>query len=291
MVTLLLIACNQEYLLKKHLSSYQRLLKSVNGNIILVDDGSVDRTKEYIHTHFNSIKYMRNPKEIGYCQSFNTVLPYINTPYFLCVDLHIDIHYLPLQETLSYVQHNHLFMAGFSCSSQQKISYGYGLCYQGLNLHLRSLQKKTACFFSEVMLLDTKRVLLFNGLSDHYHTLSFSWYDLIFRSVQQGQIIKSFDTCLCQKKTSQQSVFSYLCDQYSMLKDSFLFQWRFCHSFNFIFKRILSIIFIVLSFNAFKILHIFQAYFQWLFFTKRYRLNWYSLSENDIIFQKNSKRS
>ena len=48
MLTFLLIVNNQETYLKSHLQQYLSILKPINGNMIIVDDGSTDSTKEYV---------------------------------------------------------------------------------------------------------------------------------------------------------------------------------------------------------------------------------------------------
>ena len=270
MVTLLLIACNQERLLKEHLSTYKRLMDSIQGEIILVDDGSSDHTKEYVTTHFETISYMKNPVELGYCQSFNKVLAYIKTPYVLCIDLNIEVRFIPLKNVLSYAQKNNIFMTNFPFSHQNKQFYGYYLAYKQFRLYFEETSLKTPCFCSEVMLFDTKRLQKLDGFSSHYHSTAFSWYDLIYRALKEGESITISTNSLCEKKTSLSTFFSYLPDQNALLKDNFLFQWRFYRSFSFIFKRCISITLLFFSFNGSKILNFIQAYFQWLFFTKRH---------------------
>ncbi|MBA94678.1 MAG: hypothetical protein CMP21_02830 [Rickettsiales bacterium] len=270
MVTLLLIACNQERLLKEHLSTYKRLMDSIQGKIILVDDGSSDHTKEYVTTHFETISYMKNPVELGYCQSFNKVLAYIKTPYVLCIDLNIKVRFIPLQNALAYAQNNNLFMTSFPFVHQNKQFYGYYLAYKQFRLYFEETSLKPSCFCSEVMLFDTKRLQRLDGFSSHYHSTAFSWYDLIYRALKEGESIMISTNSLCDKKTSLSTFFSYLPDQNALLKDNFLFQWRFYRSFSFIFKRCISITLLFFSFNGSKILNFIQAYFQWLFFTKRH---------------------
>ncbi|MBH37647.1 hypothetical protein CL658_01290 [bacterium] len=270
MVTLLLIACNQEGLLKDHLSTYKCLMDSIQGNIILVDDGSSDHTKEYVTTHFEMISYMKNPVELGYCQSFNKVLPYIKTPYVLCIDLTIDIRFIPLKKALAYAKKNKIFMTSFPFLHHNKQFYGYYLVYKQFKLHFQETSLKQPCFCSELMLLDTKRLQKLGGFSLHYHSTAFSWHDLIYRAIKEGDAVTIRDNSVCYKQSSLSTFFSYLSDQKALFKDNFLFQWRFYRSFTFILKRTLSIMFIFLSFNGSNILHFLQAYFQWLFFTQRY---------------------
>ncbi len=277
MVTLLLIVCNQEQLLKKRLSCYLRLLDSINGKILIVDDGSTDQTKDYLTTHFESITYMRNQTEIGYCKTFNNVLAYIQTPYLLCIDLNIDVRSLPLQAAIISAKNHNTFVTNFSFSYYQQRFHGYQVAYQGFQLYFQPISVASDNICSEIMLFDTGCLKQLNGLSTHYHSISFTWLDLIYRSTQAGNTSSYNDDCICYKESSLSTFFSYLPDQHSLFKDNFLFQWRFYSTFKFRLKRMIAIFLLFLSFKGSKTFHFLQAYFQWLLFTKHNKLSYFKL--------------
>ena len=282
MLTLLLISSNQESLLKEHLYHYDHIIKSINGSIILVDDGSNDQTKDYVKTHFKSIRYMRNSQELGYVKSFNKAIDYVTTPYILCVDLAMDIRFLPIKEALSTLKKQSLFMIGFSFSRDKKNYLGFKLEPKAMSMNVEPITTITECFCSEIMLLDRQKVNQLEGLSNHYHNTVISWYDLIYRSIQKSYQI-SISESVCYKKSTMNTFFSCLTDKKSLLKDNFLFQWRFQRSSRQIAKRTIAIMFIFLSFNGSKILQFLQAYFQWLFFTKRYYTNNLTRNKNSMF--------
>ncbi|GGF68814.1 glycosyltransferase family 2 protein [Wenyingzhuangia marina] len=72
--------------LKITLLKLEYLIKSENIEIILVDDGSVDNTKEYITENYLNIRYYRNEKSKGILAVRNKIFSLVNTDYVLSID-------------------------------------------------------------------------------------------------------------------------------------------------------------------------------------------------------------
>jgi len=270
MITLVLIAHNQERLLKEHLSGYQTALSQVNGSIILIDDASSDQTKDYVTTHFKSIRYMKNQKELGYISSFNNALSYIKTPLTLCIDLTIETHYLPLKNILNLANNPSFFMMSFSITDNQKKVLGYTLNYHRFSFKWTlATSKKEPYYCSEIMLFNTQKLHHFYGLNEDYFSPEFSWMDLMYRASQETVLFKHEKTAVCYKRTRSRCFFSYPSNPKSLFKDNFLYQWNHYTSAPFKLRRVIHILLIFLTFNGSRSYHFLDALFHKLFFSKQ----------------------
>lgn len=74
-VFVLILSYNGKYLLEDSLSSYLEN-DYVNFKIVVVDNGSVDRTLEYVEKNFPNVEVLRTEKNLGYSEGFNLGLDY-----------------------------------------------------------------------------------------------------------------------------------------------------------------------------------------------------------------------
>ena len=188
MITAVIVSCNQESLLKQHLSAYVKAIETISGQLVIIDDGSTDKTKDYVTTHFPDIRYMRTLYEDGYCKAFNKALPLIDTPYILCIDPSISLSAVSLSNVIQNMKTTQAFMLSFPTYSGKSKHPSYALKRKGFSCELTSnIPEPHLCFISELMCFNAKRLQAFGGLQTHYFHPVFAWFDLITSARCQGQ--------------------------------------------------------------------------------------------------------
>lgn len=288
-VTLLIVASNQEYLLKQNLSGYLTQLKAVGGTCIVIDDSSIDQTQSYIETHFPDVEYKRNNYEMGYEASINAILPFISTPYLMCIDLHVDMISLRLDDVCTTLSNTGFFMMYMPVDHKDNPLTLSTLTYKGFHLKINTHSLATSstppppsCVFSEAMILNVKQLLSLQGLTP-YETIGFSWMDLLFRAQQQGYRIGCYNQGLIKKTTCESYCFSYKPLSAIAIKDSLVFQVRHFSSLRYRIKRWLWIITISLTFRPKYLFATINALLSTFFNSQKRKRNWYIYSDKDIL--------
>ena len=93
-VSVLILSYNGKHLLADSVSSY---LKNnyPNFSVIVIDNGSVDGTKEYVEQNFPGVMLLRTEKNLGYSGGFNLGLDYafkqINSDYVLVTNNDVKV--------------------------------------------------------------------------------------------------------------------------------------------------------------------------------------------------------
>lgn len=285
MITFILICSNQLKLLKNRLFFYDKLAKSTQSKIILIDDGSTDSTSNYVKTHFPNIIFMKNKEEEGYIKSFNKSLDFVDTDYIFLVDLHIHVKSLNLINEINLIKKNNSFahFLTLSIDSQDHL-LNLNASKAVFNFKYSNSLNEKKCL-SEAIIFDVKKLIQLNKIPENYFGIRFAFFDLIFTGLRLGYLTSLSDNCYLVKEKSLNTFFSYPIDYWIEFKDNFIFQWKNCYSIKIKIKRFIFITINCLCFKPKNLFHLSKAYLNWLF-TKKRKLNWYIFTDADILFNR-----
>ena len=160
----------------------------------------------------------------------------------------------------------------------------YALKRKGLLCELiSSTPEPNLCFISELMCINTKRLQAFGGLQEHYFHPAFSWIDLISSARCQGQTIEYLDIGTSKKQALANHLFSYQLSTSMVIKDSYLFQWRFCRSFLSRFNRFWHILNVCFCFKPRQLAYLIHAYLCWICKGRPFQPNWFICCGEDVL--------
>ncbi len=284
MITFLLICSNQITLLKQRLYLYNQIAKSTNSEIILIDDGGTDNTSTYVKTHYPNIRFMKNKTEEGYINAFNKAIDFVKTNYILCIDLHVDIKSLCIENEIKNLKETNSFVH-FLCNTNQN-SFKNNLLYlDSSKIEFKFKETSltnTNCILTEALIFDKKKLTTLGRLPKNYFGIRFAFFDLIFTGLKLGYTSSFSTTNFITKKDTLNTFFSYPIDTWTEFKDNLIFQWKHCNSLSYKLKRYTYILINCLYFKPRKLKQITQAYTKWVF-SKKPNLNWYVLKDTDIL--------
>ena len=100
MISVIVVSYNRKDLLKRCLDSIKRQ-NSQDVEIIVVDNGSSDNSKEMIRAEYPGVKLMSNTKNLLFCKAYNQGIDVSKGDFILCLnnDVILDKDYL--KETIS----------------------------------------------------------------------------------------------------------------------------------------------------------------------------------------------
>lgn len=283
MITFILICSNQLTLLKQRLFYYSNLANNLSkSEIIIIDDGSIDSTSNYVKTHFPKIKYMKNINEEGYINCFNKALDFATNNFIFFIDLHISIKALNLKKEINNMKKNDSFIHIFPITQTYKSKF-QTINYTNSEFKFYSTTNPIDYpVISEALIVNKNKLKLISQLPTHYFGIRFAVLDLIISGKKLGHKTSYSNESYIKKQDNRNSFFSYPIEKWVEFKDSLIFQWKHCNSFSFKIKRAIYLSINCLSFKPKKLKHISQAYISWLFSNKK-KYNWYIYKDTDIF--------
>lgn len=85
-LSVIIVSYNVYPFLDNCLRSVQQALDGIDGEIIVVDNASVDRTPQFIHDHFPSVKLISNKENVGFAKANNQGLAICRGEYVLLLN-------------------------------------------------------------------------------------------------------------------------------------------------------------------------------------------------------------
>ena len=105
-VTVSLVAVNQRANLERLLPTLVRATAAVNAEILLVDNGSVDGTTEFVRSTYPAVSVLRTEERTGYGGNHNRNLARALGRYFVIMNVDMEVREDTLSVLLSFMEAN-----------------------------------------------------------------------------------------------------------------------------------------------------------------------------------------
>lgn len=235
-------------LLKKILPSILDLIKNVEDNeIFVVDDGSGDRTSDYLKGYSSQIKVIVLKKNVGFGSACNTGVSQARNSLVLLLnnDVLINSDFLtPALSTFRKQEKKGQNIFALACrvlKGDQKTYYHFrneGIFSKGeIIIKPVSDEKGSTFFASGVMMLFSKEVFMeLGGFDDLYHPFYWEDVDICYRALKKGYRIIYNPKIVIYHKDQSTTVFSkkgkfplFFAKMYARIiqeRNQYLFTWK-----------------------------------------------------------------
>ena len=186
-LTLVIYTYNSLHVLKTHLHPNINALKTIK--TIVINDGSNDGTRQYLHTHFADLHQLHLPTYRGQTRAINWAMELIKTPWALCLNAHLKIDKIELDQLKSLLIKPNISCIGFPIQNRTPNTQYPWQWLQKRHPYTPPTKPQEPWLMPsmDALLIHTKHFDMLNGFDPVYTPYEGVELDFCYRSQKKGK--------------------------------------------------------------------------------------------------------